>query len=239
MAKYYFGTGYGNILDHVEPFDEEEDELLKSTSEIRIPVNLNLMPANVDFALAEQHMLAMLQAMGVDMENNPHMLRTPRRVAMMYKELLYGDAWEFTTFPIDEYEVGGRGDPGIVIQRDIPVKSLCAHHMAPFIGVAHVAYIPQRRMAGLSKLARTVNTFAKGLQTQEQIGINCADFLEDTLKPHGVAVFIECEHLCMSLRGVKTHQARTITVALRGVFMHDPRARSEITSLLTMSNGRV
>lgn len=208
--------------------------------ELRTAINNNLMPAGIDLDQAEEHVAGLLRCLGVDVENNPHMLNTPHRVVKMYQELLYGDAWEFTTFPVEEYEVGGKGDPGIVVQRNIPVKSLCAHHMAPFIGVAHVAYIPHHRMVGLSKLARTIHTFAKGLQTQEQIGINSADFLVEQLKPLGVAVYIECEHLCMSLRGVKTHDASTITVALRGVFMEDPRARSEITSWLTMAtNGKV
>jgi GTP cyclohydrolase I len=181
----------------------------------------------------------LLQEFGITAKNNPHLADTPKRVVKMYRELFYEEPWEFTTFPLEEFEPGGKGDPGIIVQRDIPVQSLCAHHMAPFVGIAHVAYIPKRRMVGLSKLARTIGTFSKGLCTQEEIGIQAADFLVEHLDPRGVAVLIECEHMCMTLRGVKAHQARTITTALRGVFLEDSRARTEVTALLTMSNGRV
>ena len=204
----------------------------------RSVIDLAKEPADVNFAEAEYHLAHMLNSLGIDIAN-PHLEDTPKRVVAMYRELFFMDPWEFTTFPIDEYTPGGEGDPGIVVQRDIPVHSLCAHHMAPFVGVAHVAYIPHMRMVGLSNLARTVATFAKGLQTQEDIGSHAADFLSKQLEPLGVAVLIECEHMCMTLRGVKAHNARTITVALRGVFMRDPQARAEVTSLLTMSNGRV
>jgi GTP cyclohydrolase I len=193
----------------------------------------------IDTDEAEFHLSRLLYHMGYDTHNNTHLEDTPRRVIKMYRELFFEDPWEFTTFPLDPFQVGGHGDPGIIYQRDIPVQSLCAHHMAPFVGVAHVAYIPQRRMVGLSKLARTITTFAKGLCTQEEIGMQAADFLVDRLDPLGVAVLIECEHMCMTLRGVKAHQARTITTTLRGVFMTDARARTEVTALLTMSNGHV
>ena len=122
----------------------------------------------------------------------------------------------------------------MVTVRDIPLYSMCEHHLLPFTGVAHIAYIPKDgRVIGLSKLARIVNTFARRPQLQERLTAQVADFLEKELSPQGVAVIIEAEHLCMTMRGVRAAGSRTQTSALRGRMKTDPRSRTETLSLLT------
>jgi GTP cyclohydrolase I len=118
-----------------------------------------------------------------------------------------------------------------VIARDIPVRSLCAHHLLPFTGVAHVAYLPDERILGLSKLARTVEMFARGLQVQERLTSQVGSWLDHHLRPKGVGVVIEAEHLCMSLRGVQARGARTVTSSLHGLVRDDARTRAEFLAL--------
>jgi GTP cyclohydrolase IA len=115
--------------------------------------------------------------------------------------------------------------------RDIELYSMCEHHMLPFFGRAHVAYIPNGKIVGLSKIPRVVEVFARRLQVQERLGEQVADALESVLKPKGVGVVIECEHLCMMMRGVEKQNSRTITSSLRGVFRDDARTRSEFLRL--------
>ena len=134
-------------------------------------------------------------------------------------------AFNLTTFPNDDHY------DELVVVRDIPVHSLCAHHMLPFVGAAHVAYLPAERILGLSKLARVVDLFARGLQVQERLTVQIGDWLTEHLEPQGVGVVIEAEHLCMSLRGVHAHGTRTVTSSLRGRVRDDGRTRAEFLAL--------
>jgi len=161
---------------------------------------------------------------GVDWTQR-EMERTPERFAKMLIELTTPDTFEFTTFPSDVDE--------IVLVRDIPFVSLCAHHIVPFVGVAHIAYIPQGKVGGLSKFARLVQAISKGLWNQEALTQTITAHLEDHLQPVGSAVIMSAEHLCMTIRGVQTPGTRTTTSSMRGAFAdHDRMARSELFSLL-------
>ena len=178
----------------------------------------------LDLPAAERAVSALLRALGRD-PASPHLADTPRRVADAYAELLTGRPFDLTTFPNDE------GYDELVLARDIPVQSLCEHHLLPFRGTAHVAYLPGDRILGLSKLARVVDLFARDLQVQERLTQQVADWLQEALAPRGVGVVIEAEHLCMSLRGVRAAGARTTTSALRGVLREDARSRQEFFAL--------
>jgi GTP cyclohydrolase I len=123
------------------------------------------------------------------------------------------------------------GDDELGMVRDIPFHSLCEHHLLPFVGVAHVAYLPKDRILGLSKLARIVETYSRALQVQERMTQQIADWLEEQLAPRGVGVVIEAEHMCMRLRGVRTPGTMTVTSALRGTLRNDPRTRTEFLDL--------
>ncbi|MCA1633941.1 MAG: GTP cyclohydrolase I FolE [Acidobacteria bacterium] len=170
-----------------------------------------------------------LEGIGEDPER-PGLQRTPLRVAEMYAELTAGmreDPSEHVKpLPGDKHDE-------MVIVRDIHFASLCEHHLAPFMGRCHIAYIPKGgRIVGLSKLARLVETFARRLQVQERLASQIADTLYDGLKPLGVMVVMEAEHTCMSLRGVRKTGALTITSAIRGGFRKDPRTRAEAMALI-------
>jgi len=167
----------------------------------------------------------LLVALGRDPEA-AHLAETPRRVAAAYAELLSPAPFRATTFPNDE------GYDELVVVRDIPFQSLCMHHMLPFHGIAHVAYLPGERIIGLSKLGRVVDLFARDLQVQERLTTQVADWLDAELSPRGVGVIIEAEHLCMSLRGVQKAGSRTVTSALRGSIKEDSRTRQEFLSLV-------
>jgi GTP cyclohydrolase I len=148
----------------------------------------------------------------------------------MYAELLTPCPFTATTFPND----GGYDQ--LVVARDIPFHSLCEHHLLPFVGVAHVAYLPGERIVGLSKLARVVESFARSLQIQERLTTQVADWLQRELAPQGVGVVLEAEHLCMSLRGVQKAGATTVTSALHGTVRDDPRTRQEFLALTQRSS---
>ncbi|HLL64439.1 MAG TPA: GTP cyclohydrolase I FolE [Micromonosporaceae bacterium] len=178
----------------------------------------------VDLAAAEDAVRALLTALGQN-SGSEHLRDTPRRVAAAYAELLTPEAFTLTTFPND----GGYDE--LVLVRDVPFRSLCEHHLLPFHGVAHVAYLPDDRIVGLSKLARVVEHFAWGLQVQERLTRQVAGCLQDNLRPKGVAVVLEAEHLCMSLRGVRAYGARTLTSALLGLHREDPATRQEFFAL--------
>jgi GTP cyclohydrolase I len=179
----------------------------------------------VDLHAAEHAAAELLRALGADLHSE-HLRETPRRVAAAYGELLTPTPFSATTFPNDEqYDE-------LVLVEGIPFQSLCMHHLLPFHGVAHVAYLPGDRLIGLSKLARVVELFARDLQLQERLATQIADWLEKTLRPRGAGVVLEAEHLCMSLRGVQKPGARTVTSALRGGVKDDPRTRSEFLSLI-------
>lgn len=162
--------------------------------------------------------------------NRKDVKNTPRRVAQMYEEILAGSSLD----PEKELEViFEKEHDEIVLLKGIPLYSVCEHHMLPFIGKAHVAYIPSNnRVTGLSKLARVVDIFAKRLQVQERITTDIADIIMKKLKPKGVMVIIEAEHLCMSMRGVKKPGVMTITSAVRGIFRKNEKTRAEAMALI-------
>ena len=178
----------------------------------------------IDLAAAERAVADLLVALGQD-PTTEHLADTPRRVANAYAELLTPTSFDLTTFPNDEdYDE-------LVVARDIPFQSLCEHHLLPFHGTAHVGYIPDGRILGLSKLARVVEMFSRGLQVQERLTKQVADWLDEQLAPKGVGVVIEAEHLCMSLRGVRAQGSRTVTSAVHGVLRDDSRSRQEFFAL--------
>lgn len=158
---------------------------------------------------AEAAVTELLAAVGRSTDD-ANLAETPRRVAAAYRELLERKPLRLTTFPNDE------GYDDLVLVRDIPFTSLCAHHLLPFRGVAHVGYLPGDRLLGLSKLARIVEHFARDLQLQERLTVQIADCLEAELAPGGVGVVLEAEHLCMSIRGVQAAGARTRTSRFTG-----------------------
>ena len=179
----------------------------------------------VDTARIERAVLELLEALGEDPARDG-LLKTPHRVAKMYAELFAG----FGENPADHLEVTFAADHDeMVMVRDIPFASLCEHHLVPFIGKAHVAYIPGEdgRITGLSKLARLVDGYAKRLQVQERMTTEIADAIEQALAPRGVLVVVEAEHLCMSMRGVKKPGTSTVTSAVRGLFRSDASTRME------------
>jgi GTP cyclohydrolase IA len=179
---------------------------------------------DIDLVRAERAVADLLAALGQD-TSDEHTRDTPRRVAAAYAEMLTPRSFNLTTFPNDE------GYDELVLACDIPFHSLCQHHMLPFQGIAHVGYLPGERILGLSKLARVVELFARGLQVQERLTKQVADWLQDQLAPKGVGVVMEAEHLCMSLRGVQAAGSRTVTSALHGLLRTDQRSRAEFFAL--------
>jgi GTP cyclohydrolase I len=182
----------------------------------------------VDLPRAERAVAELLAALGQD-PSSAHLADTPRRVAASYAELLTPPPFTPTTFPNDE------GYDELVLARAIPFASLCQHHLLPFVGVAHVGYLPAERILGLSKLARVLELFARRLQLQERLTTQVADWLQDQLAPKGVGVVLEAEHQCMTIRGVHAAGARTVTSALHGLLRSDPRSRQEFFALARTS----
>jgi len=180
----------------------------------------------VDPGAAEQAAADLLTALGLDLADD-NVSETPRRMAQALIEMTSGPEFELTTFPNDE------GYDELVLVQDIALQSMCEHHMLPFIGVAHIGYLPGDRILGLSKFARMVELHARRPQTQERLTKRIADHLRDELQPRGVGVVITAEHTCMSLRGARTPGARTTTSALFGRLRDDPRSRAEFLSLAT------
>jgi GTP cyclohydrolase I len=178
----------------------------------------------IDLESAQDAAAALLVALGQPL-GTPHMAETPRRMAAAFAELLTADPFEFTTFPNTE------GYDELVLVEDIPVRSVCEHHLLPFTGRAHVGYLPGPRILGLSKFARVVDFHSRRAQTQERLTQQVAEHLRDQLAPRGVGVVIEAEHSCMSLRGVRAAGARTVTSALFGTLRTDPASRAEFLSL--------
>jgi GTP cyclohydrolase I len=178
----------------------------------------------LDLDAAEVAVHDLLDALGVDLLDEG-LRDTPRRVAAMYAELLTPAPFRATTFPND-----GHYDE-LVVATGIPFHSLCEHHLVPFVGVAHVGYLPGERIVGLSKLARVVEHFARRLQVQERMTAQIAGWIDDHLEPKGVGVVLEAEHLCMSLRGVQKPGTRTITSTLHGLVRDDARTRQEFLAL--------
>ena len=186
----------------------------------------------IDADKIERAVRQILLAIGEDV-NREGLKETPVRVAQMYKELLAGmreDPKKHTLKAFREkYDE-------IVLLRDIPFYSICEHHLMPFIGSAHVAYLPTGIVLGVSKLARIVDCFSRRLQVQERLTDQIADFIMDNLEPMGVAVVLEASHSCMTIRGIKKPGSVMVTSSLRGIFKKDPRSRNEVLSL--MHNGQ-
>ena len=181
-------------------------------------------PAPVDLVAAERAAADMLAALGLPIDAED-MFETPRRLVHAYAELLTVPEFDLTTFD------NAAGYDELVVVCDIPLRSLCEHHLLPFTGVAHVGYLPGERILGLSKFARAVDFFARRVQTQERLTVQIAEHLQERLAPLGVGVVIEAEHSCMSLRGARAEGARTVTAALRGRLRDDATARTEFLSL--------
>lgn len=182
----------------------------------------------IDTGRIEKAVKEILLAIGED-ANREGLKDTPQCAGKMYAELLggmYEDPKEHLTsvfsYSYDE----------IVLLRDIPFNSICEHHLMPFIGKAHVAYVPTGMVLGVSKLARVVDCFAHRLQNQERLTCQIADFIMNNLKPMGVAVVLEASHSCVTIRGIKKPSSTMATSALRGVFMKDPRSRNEVLHLM-------
>ena len=185
-------------------------------------------PGKIDTKRIEKAVREILIAVGEDVDREG-LVDTPARVARMYTELLSGMREDpkkhLKSVFHEEYDE-------IVLLRDIPFYSLCEHHMLPFIGVAHVAYLPVDKVLGVSKLARIVNCFSSRLQTQERLASQISNFIMKNLKPMGVAVVLEASHSCMTIRGVKKPGSMMVTSSLRGLFRKDPRSRNEVLSLI-------
>jgi GTP cyclohydrolase IA len=198
---------------------------MTATASVTSPT-LRVVPSSdgVDLAAAERAAAAFLRALGVDTGSDAT-AATPRRMAHAYAEMLRPRPFELTTFPNDEdYDE-------LVLAGGIPVHSVCEHHMLPFVGTAHVGYLPGQRILGLSKLARVVELFARRPQVQERLTVQVADWLQTHLQPRGVGVVVEAEHLCMTLRGVRTTGSTTTTSTMRGVLREDARSRAEFLAL--------
>ena len=181
-------------------------------------------PSGLDLAAAELAAGQFLAALGVELDSEG-LRGTPGRMARAYTELLTPRPFNLTTFLNDE------GYDELVLARAIPVRSVCEHHLLPFTGIAHVGYLPGRRILGLSKLARIVEHFARRPQVQERLTKQVADWLYTHLRPQGAGVVIEAEHTCMTLRGVQAAGSRTVTSTLLGTLREDPRSRQEFFAL--------
>jgi GTP cyclohydrolase I len=183
---------------------------------------------SVDTKRIEKAVREILLAVGEDVEREG-IKKTPKRVARMYSELLGGmhekPEKHLRSVFTENYDE-------IVLLRDIPFYSICEHHLMPFIGSAHVAYLPSGAILGISKLARIVDCFARRLQAQERLTYQIADFIMNNLKPQGVAVILEASHSCMTIRGIKKPGSVMVTSAVRGIFKRDPKTRNEVMSLI-------
>ena len=184
----------------------------------------------MDKARIEAAVRELLIAIGEDPDREG-LVETPNRVARMYEEIYAG----LEEDPQKHLKIFNEdNNDEMVIVRDIPLYSICEHHLIPFIGKAHIAYIPGNgKVIGLSKLARIVNCFAKRPQLQERLTSQVADFLDENLEPQGVAVVVEAEHLCMTMRGARASGSQTRTSAMRGIMRSDARTRAEALSLLS------
>ncbi|GAT68766.1 GTP cyclohydrolase [Planomonospora sphaerica] len=174
---------------------------------------------------AEEAFRSFLAAFGMK-DNEEIMDNTPRRVVEAYAELFTPKAFAPTVFHNEEHY------DELVLVRSIPLRSVCEHHFLPFVGTAHVAYLPDEEVIGLSKLARVVETYSRRPQRQERLTVQVAQWLEDTLRPRGVGVLITARHSCMTLRGARADNASTVTSAFRGTLTTESRYRADFFSLL-------
>lgn len=181
-------------------------------------------PWEVNDAPVEDNVVRLLQGMGED-PTREGLKETPKRYVKFWREFLSPPQFNFTTFDAE-------GTDEMILQIGIPFHSVCEHHLAPFFGVGHIAYIPNERIVGLSKLARTLELYSRRLQNQERITTQVAERLMQELDAKGVAVVLDAEHTCMSMRGVKKPGVRTRTSKLLGYFKHDEKARNEFLNLI-------
>lgn len=201
----------------------------KFTKEDEAGRKFNDLPA-VDMELIAQGVRMILEGLGEDPQR-PGLQETPRRVAEMYAELTSGMREDPNQHVVP---LPGEKHDEMVIVKDISIASICEHHLAPFVGKCHIAYIPKEgRILGISKLARLAETFSRRLQLQERLTTDIANTLFAGLKPIGVMVVIEAAHTCMTLRGVRKADAKTVTSAVLGGFRTDPRTRAEAMALIT------
>jgi GTP cyclohydrolase I len=196
-----------------------------STIEVESPVRLDGVPF-------QELVREMLRRLGED-PGRQGLLKTPERVADSLTWLTRG--YRTCVADVVGDAIFDEDHHNMVIVKDIELYSLCEHHMLPFIGKAHVAYIPDGRIVGLSKIARVVDVFANRLQVQERLTDEIAQALWDVLKPQGVGVILEAYHLCMMMRGVEKQNSKTVTSAMRGVFLEDLKTREEFLRLCTMN----
>jgi GTP cyclohydrolase I len=181
-------------------------------------------PQGVDLAAAERAAGEFLRALGVSLDAEGRWA-TPGRMARAWAEMLRPRPFRLTTFPNEE------GYDELVVARSIPLRSVCEHHLLPFVGVAHIGYLPGERILGLSKLGRVLEHFACRLQVQERLTKQVADWLAEQLRPKGVGVVIEAEHSCMTMRGVRAVGSKTVTSTLLGALRDDARSRQEFLAL--------
>ena len=222
--KFLLG-GNGNYINLVSnlPYICDNGLAMTTTQEIK--------PTVTD-EQAMAHVKGLLDYIGEDVDREG-LLKTPHRVINAMRDHFAGynqDPKKFLERTFSEVE----GYNELVVVSDIEIHSHCEHHMVPFVGKAHVAYIPDGRVLGLSKIARVVDAYAKRLQVQEKLTAQIADAIQDALQPQGVAVILKCRHFCMCYRGVKKPESWTTTSKLHGLFMNNPATRMELFTLLAM-----
>jgi GTP cyclohydrolase I len=210
---------HDQALEPVRPAREPGDE-----DSARPDLRLATGTGGIDFGAAERAAGDFLAALGIELAGED-MRSTPARMARAYAELFESESFSLTTFPNDE------GYDELVLARNIPFRTVCEHHMLPFFGLAQVGYLPGERIVGLSKLARVVQHYAARPQTQERLTKQVVNCLATRLQPRGAGVVLEAEHTCMTLRGVRSHGATTVTSALTGVLRADAQARTEFLAL--------
>ncbi|MCF7871068.1 MAG: GTP cyclohydrolase I FolE [Candidatus Omnitrophica bacterium] len=176
----------------------------------------------------EKGIKLVMEALGADLLKKD-LAGTPQRVAQMYEEILAG---QFKDASKELEVILEQTHDEIILVKDIPIYSICEHHLLPFVGKAHVAYIPNKKITGLSKIARVVDILAKKLQVQERLTTEAADIIMKKLKPKGVMVVVEAEHLCMTMRGAKKPGTKTVTSVVRGIFRKNQKTRQETLSLI-------
>lgn len=227
----------GNAVDTVEQADVIVDDLIDSGATLKQYKKYNkpfaalidkrqeykgewiVFPWENHNGNVEDNVTRLLQYFGEDVTREG-LQETPKRYVKFFKQFLTIPDWNFTTFSSEGYDE-------MIVQTNIPFYSLCEHHIAPFFGYGHIAYIPKDKIVGLSKLARTLDLFAHRLQNQERITTQVAEFLQDKLEPKGVAVSLSAKHMCMEMRGVKKHDTWTTTTKLIGAFKDSDEARLE------------
>jgi len=235
----------GNAVDNVEDCDIIVDDLIDSGATLERYKKYNkpfeaLIDKRIEYnnewlvfpweikedgeETVEDNVTRLLQYFGEDVTREG-LQDTPKRYVKFFKEFLNPPEWNCTTFE-------GEGYDEMIVQTNIPFHSLCEHHIAPFFGYGHIAYIPNKRIVGLSKLARTLETFSRRLQNQERITTQVAEFLQKKLDPKGVAVVLEAKHMCMEMRGVKKHDTFTTTSKMSGVFKLHSDPRNEFLNLI-------